>query len=147
VFRSTLLQKYQGYCFQTSNTFLLLWGYCTWQLEFDLDLWMTLAVKVKVFNFAKIAITSLFMIRFVSYFDKTTRSYLTYHNRLHKTTPPHPTPEPPPPKKKCFHFFSHFWNMVTKIYFHYFIFERLSNHPTQESPTKVFLLFYFWKIM
>jgi len=66
---------------------------------------MTLAVKVKVFNFAKIAITSLFMIRFVSYFDKTTRSYLTYHNRLHKTPPtPHPR-IPPSKKKKCFHFF------------------------------------------
>ena len=126
MFRSTLLQKYQGYCFQTSNTFLLLWGYCTWQLEFDLDLWMTLAVKVKVFNFAKIAITSLFMIRFVSYFDKTTRSYLTYHNRLHKTTPPTPHPRIPPQKKICFIFFSYFWNMVTK------------KHKI------LFSLFYFW---
>jgi len=36
---------------------------------------MTLTLKVKLLNFAKIAITSLFMIRFDWYFDETTLTW------------------------------------------------------------------------
>ena len=73
---------YQDYCFQTLNNFLLSSGYCTWEVEFDFDLLITLTLNIRLLYFAKIAITYLFMIGFESYFDKTT---FTWHTTMEST--------------------------------------------------------------